>query len=239
MAKATRRSRTRGRPVSKSVRRSQNRGRPASKSRSTSRSRGRSRGRSNNKKRRSKKVRGGAGAGKELFDAVTENHRKQNVYTEDTILNELFNGQNIKTIDPAPSIKKSSVNKLYKRKAVPYHDETNNRIIVQLFFTTESPIRQTGGHPLLIFYYTKTNTNTDSNVWNIKGYMFYFDPWELYTPKLPEGWEARTDPNTMRQYYVNPSERKTQWDPPPPRAPGLQCGNVHITRFSSAFKRDK
>ena len=52
MAKATRRSRTRGRPASKSARRS--RGRPASKSRSRSRSHGRS----NKKKRRSKKVGG-------------------------------------------------------------------------------------------------------------------------------------------------------------------------------------
>ena len=50
MAKAARRSRTRGRPVRRS------RGRPASKSRSRSTSR--SRGRSNKKKRRSKKVGG-------------------------------------------------------------------------------------------------------------------------------------------------------------------------------------
>jgi hypothetical protein len=50
MAKAARRSRTRGRPVKRS------RGRPASKSRSRSTSR--SRGRSNKKKRRSKKVGG-------------------------------------------------------------------------------------------------------------------------------------------------------------------------------------
>ena len=66
MAKATRRSQNRARPVSKSARRSQNRGRPASKSRSTSRSRrrshGRSRGPSNKKRRRSKKV-GGSNAG--------------------------------------------------------------------------------------------------------------------------------------------------------------------------------
>ena len=63
MAKATRRSRTRGRPVSKSVRRS--RGRPASKSRSRvgSRSTSRSRGRSNKKKRvkrHSRMIKGGA-----------------------------------------------------------------------------------------------------------------------------------------------------------------------------------
>lgn len=57
MAKAARRSRTRGRPASKSS------------SRSTSRSTSRSRGRSNKKKRRSKKV--GGAAAKMVFEAAT------------------------------------------------------------------------------------------------------------------------------------------------------------------------
>jgi hypothetical protein len=109
MAKATRRSRTRGRPVSKSVRRS--RGRPASKSRSTSRRR--SRGRSNKKKRRSKKVGGGP-------PTPTNNNSSSTVSSVGAEAGSTSNVGNIREVEDAlteQEVQKQNLLTLLKQKA--------------------------------------------------------------------------------------------------------------------------
>lgn len=175
MAKATRHSRTRGRPVSKSVRRSQNHGRPASKSRSrvgsrsTSRSRGRSRVRSNKKKRRSNKVGGVILLTEdELFEAVEKNYNESDADALYTQVNNLFNGNDIVTYPENINIEFLSKHlKGYKKKKAPaYHDKKNNRIIVPLFETQDRP-PQTGIDHLLVFTYDDA-----SNISEIKGYYF-------------------------------------------------------------------